>query len=79
VKEVDFTDARLDEIVSYLSAKCDVNIVLSEEAKKTPEQAAAVINPQCACGIFNPVLSSGCDRNSVLFHHLLLPIFEPMA
>lgn len=35
IKEVDFTDARLDEVVGYLSAKCKVNIVLSNEALKS--------------------------------------------
>jgi hypothetical protein len=34
VHEVNFTDARVEEIMSYLSAKCDVNIVVHEQAKK---------------------------------------------
>jgi len=29
-----------------------------KSGKKTPEQAAAVIDPQCACGIFNPTVAA---------------------
>ncbi len=29
-----------------------------KSGKKTPEQAAAILNPQCACGIFNPTVAA---------------------
>ena len=36
IPEVDFTDARLEEVVNYLSQRCEVNIVIHEQARKTP-------------------------------------------
>lgn len=44
IKKVDFTNARLDEVVGYLAAKCKVNIVLSKEALKSlnPQPIAAI-------------------------------------
>jgi hypothetical protein len=33
IPQVDFTEAQLSEVVNYLSVKCSINIVISEEAK----------------------------------------------
>ena len=43
IREVDFTDAQLKEVVNYLSERCEINIVLSREATESihPEPVPA--------------------------------------